>query len=611
MSQPMSGITFQIDATEGTSRRLQVGLEISGPFTGSTLTLHFPRWVPGSYFLREPIQHMTEFSAEGDHRAQLKSVRHNVDAMKIKVPAGTEKVTVRYRLLADDLSVRANHLDESHLHMMPPFTWFLPTEGIDSARLNMQHTIEVHAPKAWIPAAQYALQGDKNQNGTLSGNTGTTHVFTTPNRDELLDGIIEINAHPIQSWDVEGRTHHLKLWDSGGHPVDEGMLARFKQDMDRVVKEHHALFGVPSWDNYITVIQLTEKARGGLEHLNSQTSMLPRQCLMPGHEDAYRDLVSLFSHEYLHQWNVKRLRPRNFLDYDLQKEGHSDLLWWFEGGTSWLGDMLCVRSGAWSEEDWRKDLMRKMKRHTTRNGMAFESLTESSHDAWIHLYRGHAFSRETQISYYLEGELTIMELDMELRKRSKGLHGVCDLTALLCQKHALECDPTERLGVTHKDIRKALTSMKGGGRLGTMLDEIVNRKAAPDMGRVMAYFGLTLEPEHKEKPEQVKAAWMGLNLAVKAGRITISTHMAGSPMRQILMPGDEIIAVNGMRCATTSALETALKGHVDQDVRITYAHEGMLRECTVRLPEAPKHNVKLAGKGNKNWRSYIATRQSN
>ena len=254
--------------------------------------------------------------------------------------------------------------------------------------------------------------------------------------------------------------------------------------------------------------------------------------------------------------------------------------------------------------------MRKMKRHTTRNGMAFESLTESSHAAWIHLYRGHAFSRETQISYYLEGELTIMELDMELRKRSKGLHGVCDLTALRCQKHALECNPTERLGVTHKDIRKALTSMKGGGRLGTMLDEIVNRKAAPDMERVMAYFGLTLEPEHQEKPEQVKSAWMGLNLAAKAGRITISTHMAGSPMRHILTPGDEIIAVNGMRCATTNALETALKGRVDQDVKITYAHEGMLRECTVRLPEAPKHNVKLAGKGNKNWRSYIATRQS-
>lgn len=611
MSQTNSGLVFQIDATEGSSRRLHVGLEIDGPFTGRTLTLHFPRWVPGSYFLREPIQHMTHFTAHDQQGEALSFSRHNVDAMKVKITEETTKVTIRYLLLADDLSVRANHLDESHLHMMPPFTWFLPTEGIDSKRLNMPHSIEVHAPTPWSPATQYTLESNASKKGVLTGNEGTSHTFSSPNRDELLDGIIEINPNPLQTWKVDGRTHHLKLWDSGGHPVDQGMLIRFKEDMDRIVKEHHALFGVPSWDNYVTVIQLTEKARGGLEHLNSQTSMLPRQCLMPGHDDAYRDLVSLFSHEYLHQWNVKRLRPRNFLDYDLQREGHSDLLWWFEGGTSWLGDMLCVRSGAWSEEDWRKDLMRKMKRHTIRNGMAAESLTESSHDAWIHLYRGHAFSRETQISYYLEGELTLMELDMELRKRSNGLHGVCDLTALLCQRHALECNPSERLGITHNDIRKALTSMKGGRRLGTMLDELVNRKAAPDMERVMAYFGLSLEPEHPVKPGEVKPAWLGLNLTVKAGQVTVSTHMAGSPLRHLLMPGDEIIAINGMRTASTKALETALKGQVDQEVTITYAHEGIIRECTLKLSEGPKHNVKLVGKGNKNWRSYIATRQSN
>ena len=62
MSQTNSGLVFQIDATEGSSRRLHVGLEIDGPFIGRTLTLHFPRWVPGSYFLREPIQHMTHFT---------------------------------------------------------------------------------------------------------------------------------------------------------------------------------------------------------------------------------------------------------------------------------------------------------------------------------------------------------------------------------------------------------------------------------------------------------------------------------------------------------------------------------------------------------------------
>ncbi len=609
MSSQSSGVRFQIDATKGPTRRLNVGIEISGPFTSKTMTLHFPRWVPGSYFLREPIQHMTEFYAETDSGVPIAHKRHNVDAMRLKLPENTNKVVIRYKLLADDLSVRSNHLDEGHLHMMPPFTWFLPTDGIEGKRLDMEHTIELHAPDDWIPATQYHLVKSSEGKGSLTENHGKTHTFTCPNRDELLDGIVEINPYPIDSWVVDGRTHHLKLWDSGGHSIDEAMLERFKEDMDRIVKEHHALFGIPSWDNYITVIQLTEKSRGGLEHLNSQTSMLPRQCLMPGHDDEYRDLVSLFSHEYLHQWNVKRLRPRTFLDYDLQTEGHSDLLWWFEGGTSWLGDMLCVRSGAWSEEDWRKDFLRKMKRHTGRHGMNYESLTESSHDAWIHLYRGHAFSRETQISYYLEGELTIMELDMELRKRSKGLHGVCDLMALLCQRHGLECEPTMRLGITHSDIRKALTSMKGGRRLGTMLDDMVNRKQAPDMERTMAYFGLKLEPEHATKEGEIKSGWLGLNLSNKAGKVVMSTHMTGSPLRALMMPGDEVVAINGMRTSTMKNLQTALKGKIGQKVEITYTHEGMLRTCSIELPEAPKHNVKLAGKGNKNWQNYIASRQ--
>ena len=100
--------------------------------------------------------------------------------------------------------------------------------------------------------------------------------------------------------------------------------------------------------------------------------MMPRKSLMKGNKSEYLDLISLFSHEYLHQWNVKRLRPKNFLDYDLQREVNSDLLWWFEGGTSWMGDIICLRSGAWDEEQYRKDF-RKYKRHLSRNGANYES----------------------------------------------------------------------------------------------------------------------------------------------------------------------------------------------------------------------------------------------
>ena len=610
MSRSSSGIRFLIDATEGESRRLCVGIEINGPFTASNLTVHFPRWVPGSYFLREPIQHMTEFVATDQSGNMLAASRKDVDAMRIKISPDTNSVMLTYRLLATDLSVRGNHLDTTHLHMMPPFTWFMPTEGIDSARMNMEHIVELHAPKGWMPATQYTDAGNKTGIGELTKNQGTTHCFTSPQRDEFLDAIIECNPNAMDSWDVDGRTHHLKLWDSGGHQIDDGMLERFKLDMDRVVKEHHALFGIPPWDNYVTVIQLTENMRGGLEHLNSQTSMLPRQCLMPGHEDEYRDLVSLFSHEYLHQWNVKRLRPRNFLDYDLQREAHSDLLWWFEGGTSWMGDMLCVRSGAWSEEDWRKDFMRKMKRHTTRHGMEIESLAESSHDAWIHLYRGHAFSRETQISYYLEGELAIMQLDAELRRRSKGDVGVCDLMAELCRKHALEYDGVERLGVTYKDIRRALTSMKGGRQLGSLLDDLMHQRQAPDMKATMAFFGLDLAPENTLKDGEETHGWLGVNLSGKDGKVIVTSHLKGSPVRHCIMPSDEIVAVDGVRTSSVKALKTSLKGKVGTEVKLMVSHEGIIHEHTISPVSTPQHGVKLDGKGNARWRAYIATRQS-
>ena len=31
----------------------------------------------------------------------------------------------------------------------------------------------------------------------------------------MLDGIVEANANPVITYDVDGRTHHLKWWDSG------------------------------------------------------------------------------------------------------------------------------------------------------------------------------------------------------------------------------------------------------------------------------------------------------------------------------------------------------------------------------------------------------------
>jgi len=580
-----SGLHFHIDANEGASRRFTVAITVNGPFSGNILEFRFPRWVPGSYFIREPIQHLTDLSATIDGKSAT-AKRIDVDGVRIQGVSSAKSVTISYRLLAIEMTCRANHIDETHLHMMPPYTWMIPSRGIENNRLEQRHKVTLDKPKNWHTATQ------------LPGKEGEWYA---EGRDELLDGIMESNANEMYSFEVDGCIQYLKIWDSGGFESSLDRTKEFVSAMEKIVREHYALFGTPEWKEYFTILHLTESGRGGLEHLRSQTSMMPRRALQNGNEDDWRDLISLFSHEFLHQWNVKRLRPKNFLDYELQKEVHSDLLWWFEGLTSWLGDVICLRSGAWSEEDYRKDWTRKMKRHLQRNGMEHESLQESSHDAWIHLYCPNSYSREVHISYYLEGELAVFCLDVEIRKRSKGEYGLDDVLVKLYNKHHIDAEDP---GINHSDIKRELVNIPGARRLGSFLDELVSGRKSPLVEDAIKKLGMAMVPEKEEK-----GGWLGLNLSAKSGAVKVTTHHSNSPCRDFIHTGDEIIAVNNLRIRNVKELNAAIFDKIDNEIEITICRQAVLQRVVVKPISNPNYKVKLDGKGNKIWRSIADTKQ--
>lgn len=606
-----SGITFTVDATQPSHQRLRVEIQIKAPFLKPKLKLSFPRWVPGSYFLREPIQHVTALSVSNESGNALPFSRKDVDSIVISTVQSTKHVTVKYELLAVDLTVRSNHFDHTHLHMMPPFTWFLPTSGIEKERMNMQHSVQFKLPKSWTVTTQLNPVETRDKDGM------NVHIYSAENRDDLLDGIAECNPNSVIETIVDGRRHTLDIWDAGGIDPHPAMLERFIHDMESIIREHHALFGIIKED-YHTILHLTDGARGGLEHTNSQTSMVPRTSLQPGNVEEYRDLVSLFSHEYLHQWNVKRLRPKNFLDYDLQREVNSDLLWWFEGTTSWLGDIICLQSGAWSKEDYFADLKRKLKRHHSRSGINSQSLVESSHEAWIHLYRSHAYSRETQISYYLEGELSVFALDAELRKRSNGESGVADLMAKLFHKHNNDVEKISDRGIQYKDIRKALTSLPGGRRLGSFLDEITTQKGVLDLNRAFSLFSIPYQAnkqkERKEGTESIswndfEQGWLGINLRSQNNKLLISSHLQGSPVREHLQVGDEIIALNNQRITSSEQLKTALKGNTGGEVAILFSRRSVVKEVNVTPIIQPEYPTVSVCEGNRFWKATTRSLQ--
>ena len=571
-------IRFHVDATEAASQWLTCQMVI--PDAPAHLRLNWPRWTPGSYLIREPLKYVTDLAAS-DVNGALKVRREGANAHIIRGAKGT--VTITWRALAAELTVRTNHMDAHHLHLVPAATWPLPADTPADAAFEVDFTL----PGGWRAHSQMdRVEGDR---------------FSVTGVDELYDGIVQCCADPVHTLAVDGLSFHFLFHDMGGLTPAASDVARFLDAAKLVLEEHHATFGVPTWDDYLTVIHLTGGARGGLEHLRSQSSMVPRTAMMPGDEDGWRDLVSLFSHEYLHVWNVKRLRPAAFVEYDLSAESHTDMLWWFEGVTSWLGDILCWRSGAWSEADWHTDLARKLKRHWAGHGNAHQSLAESSHEAWIHLYRPHAHSRDMTISYYLEGEMAAICLDAEIRRRTRGEVGLDDVCVHLWKQHGLD-SPEGAPGGLGIDMAAVVAACNevSGGRLGGVLHRLMEARGRPDLATAFGHLG-------KKFATSTETAWLGITLRPDG---TVARVDPTGPAHGVLNPGDELLFLDGIRIKSDADVKKLIRGREGETIDVLASHRGAQSALQVTLAPMPSRPTKIEGRGNALWRSLGESRRT-
>ena len=78
-----------------------------------------PVWTPGSYLVREYARHLQDFVAQdSSSQESLVSRKINKNHWQI-VTENRSKITVTYRVYANDLTVRTNHLDSTHGYFNP------------------------------------------------------------------------------------------------------------------------------------------------------------------------------------------------------------------------------------------------------------------------------------------------------------------------------------------------------------------------------------------------------------------------------------------------------------------------------------------------------------
>jgi predicted metalloprotease with PDZ domain len=407
-----AGVHYRVEVLDVHRHLFQVTLTVTRP--QATQVLELPVWIPGSYLVREFARHVHSIHAQQGKRTCAVT---QLDKCSWSVQAREDKpLTVTLQVHAHDASVRTAWLDVQR-GFFNGTSVFLRVKG----HTHLSHTLEVVAPAQlpdWhLATGLSAVKVDRHGFGT----------YQAAHYDELADCPVEMGAFWSGEFRVCGSDYRFVV--AGAPPSFDGerLLADTRRIVETQVRFWHGKGRAPH-SRYVFMLWAVSEGYGGLEHRNSTALICKREDLpqqgVKSRSDGYVTLLGLISHEYFHTWNVKRLRPAQFAEYDYQRENMTSLLWFFEGFTSYYDDVLLCRSGLIDASRYLKLLNKTVNQVLQTPGRQVQTVAQASFEAWTKYYRPDDNSPNITVSYYTKGALVALCLDLSLRAHGHSLDDV-------------------------------------------------------------------------------------------------------------------------------------------------------------------------------------------
>ena len=411
---PSAPIHYRVEAADVHAHLFRVTLTVQQPAALQRLSL--PVWIPGSYLVREFAKHLQRLQArQGGRGAAPLAVRQLDKATWEVACAPGSPLVLEYEVYAHDNSVRTAWLDADR-GFFNGTSLCLKVHGQEAAA----HALEIPAEKAlagWSVATGLAPQKTDAQG---FGRYGAADY------DELVDCPVEMGPFWSGSFKAGGVPHRFVV--AGAAASFDGK--RLLTDTQKICETEIAFWHdskKPPFKSYLFMLNAVDDGYGGLEHRNSTALICTRRDLPRLGEakvsDGYTTLRGLISHEYFHTWNVKRLRPAEFEQYRYEQENYTELLWFFEGFTSYYDDLLLRRAGLLDNGGYLKLLTGTVNQVLQAPGRQVQSVAEASFDAWVKYYRQDENTPNATISYYTKGALVALCLDLTLRAEGRTTHG--------------------------------------------------------------------------------------------------------------------------------------------------------------------------------------------
>ena len=511
------------------------------------LRLSLPEWTPGSYLIRHYVRRLEGLELwQADRRLALQ--RRAVAAWQAQLNS-LEPIEIRYQLLAPELTVRTSQLTAEHAFLAMASVVL----AIEGERWSA-HRLSLELPEAWQPFVALPQQPDGS--------------WIAADYDQLIDTPVEAGPHPCHRFELAGVPHRWVEWGGDLAREDPAWLG----DLQQLCLACCRLMGVerPAADHYLFVLHRTASGYGGLEHDNGSVLQFGRRALAK--PEGRRQLLQLVAHEYLHQWNVRRLRPLELATYDYDQAVVIPSLWFAEGVTSYLDQLLPLAAGLSGEAELLEDLGADLSRYLLTAGRQVQSLQASSEEAWVKLYLADAHSGSSQVSYYLKGAVLALVLDLRLRQRGYCLPLVLQQ---LWRSHGA-------IGRGYRQAELIAAFAAHDPELSELLPQWLNSTEDPPIAEALAVVGLRLQPEIAPEP------WLGWQLEATNAGLILQRLQRDSPAQLAgLLAGDELLALDGVRLRSPEDL-TPLWAAAPwcQPRQLLWVRDGLVRsgEITAAAP---------------------------
>lgn len=511
MSSVAQEISYKVIIENPQTHYATVQIEVNQ--CNSTQThIKMPVWTPGSYMVREFARNVESFAAYDANGDALEWHKDRKNSWLVK-NGNVSNFVVRYNVYANEVTVRTSFVNSETAFLLGT-SLLMSVEGFERTK----GYIEIVKPAHWLNIAT----GLKELKGKLA-------KFSFTDYDELVDCPIQVGNFDTLSFRVNNIPHYVAL--VGENNANKDVL---RADMQKICQAAFDVVGRVDMEKYWFFVQHVENAGGGLEHRNSVSLGMSAN----NYSDAvkYKGFLGLVAHEYFHVWNVKRIRPIELGPFDYDNENYTKMLWMSEGFTSYYDKFIPYKSGFLTQEEFLGRVAGMISYTENTPGARYQSLAESSFDAWIKAYRPDENSVNSSISYYTKGSLAGALLDLYIIRATNGKKCLDDLFQYLYNEYYL----LKKRGFTEAEFRNA-AEMIAGVKLNDYFNEIVYGTSTPDYLSLFNAFGIEFSAIPSTDP------YLGLNVSRKGDRNIVNSVLRNSNAAIVgINAGDVIVSINGI-----------------------------------------------------------------